>query len=143
MPAQLTLHVDASRRCPIFARCSRQKQDKAKAINKKRGTGFIDVVGVEKAVGKLRSCLHDSVIDGAARVGASIDKDELYQQRPPRRTKNTTVEEIETAECVAKAVALDYVNLAHEKGGPEAALLMGNHTGVLYLNTAVHRDLQL
>ena len=79
----------------------------------------------------MRSCLHDSVIDGAARVGASIDKDELYQQRPPRRTKDTTVEEIEAAECVAKAVALDYVNLAHEKGGPEAALLMGNHTGVL------------
>jgi hypothetical protein len=108
-------------------RSKARKKSTAKKKKKKRGSGFIDVYGVEKATGpdgrEMSSCMQDAALNGAKQMGVDIDPKTMYKQCPPRRTKHTMVAEIESAPCVEEAIQLKYENHHHTKGGPEYALL--------------------
>ena len=69
-----------------------------------KATGCIYIPGSDfhEAEGHLsmRSCLQDSVINSAPRIGKYIDKNELYRQCPPRRVKDSNISERENTSCV-------------------------------------------
>ena len=66
-------------------------------INRK-STGYIYLPGSkyreDEGHLKLGSCLQDSVINYAPRIGKYINKHEFYIQFPPRRVKDTKVTEV-------------------------------------------------
>ena len=62
---------------------------------KRKPTGYIFLSGsgFREAEGnsKMRSCLHDAVINSAPIIVKFINKQELYRQCPPRRVKNSHI----------------------------------------------------
>ena len=60
---------------------------------KRKVTGCICLPGsvFREAEGhfSMRSCLQDSIINSAPRIGKFINKQELYRQCPPRRVKDS------------------------------------------------------
>ena len=62
---------------------------------KRKPTGYIYLTGFQfrKAEGhlKLRSCLHDTIIKSAPRIGKYINKNELYSQCTPQIVKATNM----------------------------------------------------
>ena len=50
-----------------------------------KGSPYQDAEGFPK----IRSCIHDAIINAAPRIRGGIDEFELYTQCPPRRVKDT------------------------------------------------------
>ena len=114
-----------------------RKKSTAAGINKKkRGGGFIDVYGVDKATGpdgkEMSSCMQDAALNGAKQMGIAIDPKTMYKQCPPRRTKHTMVAEIEAAPCIKQAIEFKYENYHHSTGGPVYAMLQVRTGGPTY-----------
>ena len=86
----------------------REKSQKRAAwklkVKKKARGGFIAVSGYKKSVGTFRRCMHDTVINGAKRLGIDINKKRLDKERPPRKTVDTSFEEIENAPVVQESL---------------------------------------
>jgi hypothetical protein len=108
----------------------------AEKVNKSVRGGYIDVPGVEKVCGSLRSCMQDTALTGAARIGVTVDKKTLYAERPPRKTKDTSRAEIESAPCLS-GINFEWLNLNHSNGGPTAALLQKTDEGVFFVMSDV------
>ena len=76
-------------------------------------TGYIYLPGTQyrEAEGhlKLRSFLHDYVIIYAPRIGKYINKHELHRQFPPRRVKDTNMNDIKNSLCVINVVIVTSV----------------------------------
>ena len=86
------------------------KEKKQNFGRKRKSTGciFLSGSGLRDAVGnyKMRSCLHDAVINAAVRIGKNINKLELYRQCPPRRVKDSNILEIEKCACVSSVMKI-------------------------------------
>lgn len=120
-------------------RRANRNMKRRKSVAKKDNTtdtGFVDVFEKPAAVGSLRSCLQDAIVNAVDRIGLFSTKKEvaafkktLYKQRPPRRTKNTHLEEIletDVMKKLKKEKGLRFIsekNYFEQKGGPTYALL--------------------
>ena len=75
-----------------------RKMAKEKFGRKRKGTGciYLPRSNFREAEGHLsmRSCLQDSVINYAPRIGKYIDQQELYRQCPRRTVKDSNISEI-------------------------------------------------
>ena len=111
-----------------------QQQKKGEEEVQKQGpTGYVDLKGVKRVIGgDLRSCLHDAVLNGALRVGAPLEKEELYENVPPKRTTDTPLWDVLQASCVQRVLTFKKQDFFREKGGPEYALLK-NTSGDVFL----------
>ena len=82
---------------------------------KRKLSGFIYLPGSKfrEAKGRLSmsSCLQDSVINSAPRIGKYINKLELNRQCPPRIVKDTKMSEIENTSCVINVMKVTPVSL--------------------------------
>ena len=107
-----------------------KKRKWAITVNKKAKAGYLPVHGHEKSTGGLRRCMHDMAINGATRLGVTIDAKQLLEECKPRRTVDTSFEEIETAPSVAAKIKFTYYGINQRKGGNEAALLSIEDGGV-------------
>ena len=107
-----------------------KKRKWAARVNKKAKAGYLPVHGHKKSTGGLRRCMHDMAINGAKRLGVTIDGKQFMKECKPRRTVDTSFEEIENAPSVASKVTFTHVNVSHQKGGNEAALLSIEDGGV-------------
>eukprot|EP01043_Picozoa_sp_COSAG02_P017300 COSAG02_NODE_782_length_17259_cov_36.492599_2_plen_1418_part_00 len=113
-----------------------RRKNFAQKVNQKVRSGYIDVPGVEKVCGSLRSCMQDTALTGAARIGVTVDKKTLYAECPPRKTKDTSRGEIESAPCLSN-IDFEWLNLNHSAGGPTAALLQKTDEGVFFVMSSV------
>ena len=123
------------------SRSKTRKKQVAKKVNGRRGGGFIDVANVSKATGKLRSCMQDTAIEGAARLGSClrISKDALYAEVPPLKTKDTCIEDIVTASAVAQTMTFAHEPRIHQaEGGIEYALLQITDGPPRFVMSTVH-----
>ena len=107
-----------------------KKRKWAAMVNKKARAGYLPVHGHEKSTGGLRRCMHDMAVNGAKRLGVTIDGKQFMKECKPRRTVDTSFAEIETAPSIASKVTFTHVNVSHQKGGNEAALLSIEDGGV-------------
>ena len=79
-----------------------------------KGSPYRDAEGPSQ----LRSCLHDEIINDAARIGKQIDKLKFYVQYTPRRVKETKIKELEKWECVSSVMNIAPVlTIEREKNG--------------------------
>ena len=89
------------------------KRTREKIGGKKEPTGFIYLLGSQfcqaKRNLKLRSCLHDAVLNAAPRIGKFADKNEFYRQCFPIHVKGTNTNKFENAYCVSSVMAISPV----------------------------------
>ena len=75
---------------------------------KRNATGYVLLTGSPyrnaEGISKLKSCLHDAIINPAPRIGEKIDQSELYRQCSPRMVKETKIKELEKCECVSSVM---------------------------------------
>ena len=75
-----------------------------------KSTGYIYLPGYQyREAGfhlKLRSCLHDAVINYSPSIGNYINKHTFYIQYPPRRVKDKNMNDIENSLCVRNVIIL-------------------------------------
>ena len=81
--------------------------------------------------------MHDTVINGAKRLGIDINKKRLDKERPPRKTVDTSFEEIENAPVVQESLRFVPVPVDNASGGNEAALLSIQDGGVYFVMSQV------
>ena len=86
------------------------KQSRQNFGRKRKPAGYIFLPGSKscKAGGhlKLRSCLHDSVINCSPSIIKYTNKHELYRKCPPIRVKDTNMNEIQNSSCVINFMTL-------------------------------------
>ena len=104
------------------------------------GCIFLSDSGLRDAVGnlKLRSCLQDSVINSAPRIGKFLNKEKLYRQCPPRRVKNSHISEIEKCACVTNAMNITPISGIEEVKWGAASILRNVNDGVYICICNVH-----
>eukprot|EP01048_Picozoa_sp_COSAG05_P024072 COSAG05_NODE_5495_length_1159_cov_1.066038_2_plen_268_part_01 len=116
------------------------KKKAAGKVNNRKRNGYVALAGVEKTTGQLRSCMQDTVVQGVEMLGGQIDKEQLMRECPPRKTKNTSLEELEAAPTINSVVA--FIPQTHIyakiKGGPEAALVNETDGCIRFVSTTVH-----
>ena len=82
---------------------------------RKKSTGFIYLPESEfletEGYLMMRSCLQDTVIISAPKIGKYLNKLELYRQCPPRKVKNTKSYEIENTSCVRNSMRVTLVSV--------------------------------
>ena len=67
---------------------------------------------------QIRSCLHDSMVNTAPRIGQIMDKLEQYRQCSPRRVKCTNMTELEKCDCLSSVTTIAHIlNIGREKKG--------------------------
>ena len=77
---------------------------------------------------KLRSSLHDAIINSAPMIGKYVNKHELYRQFPPRRVKETNMNEIENSSCVINVMTVTPIlEIEREKWDPNSILRNFNY----------------
>ena len=82
----------------------------------------------------MRSCLQDSVINSAPRIGKYIDQQELYRQCPPRKMKDSNISEIENTSCVRNVTEVTPVSgIEREPWG--AACILRRVNDVVFICT--------
>ena len=63
------------------------------SVRKRRAAGYVYLnsspYSDAEGSSQLISCLHDSIINSAPRIGGGVDNLELYRQCPPRRVRDT------------------------------------------------------
>ncbi len=113
------------------------KKTVAKATNRRRKTGFVPVMLGSKQTGGLRDCMHDAVLESGAMVGIPQDRAQLYANRPPRKTANTSLDEI--APHVPSLSFTDELSeFARAPGGPVLHLMRKTDDAVRILTGTVH-----
>ena len=91
--------------------------------------------GFREAEGHLstRSCLQDTIINSAPRIGKFIDKQELYRQCPPRRVKDSHISEIENTSCARNVMEVTVVyGIERVHWGPASILRRVNDGFFIY-----------
>eukprot|EP01044_Picomonas_judraskeda_P004381 COSAG03_NODE_384_length_8325_cov_50.332726_12_plen_184_part_00 len=71
------------------------------------------------------------------RLGIDINKKRLGKERPPRKTVDTSFEEIENAPVVQESLRFEPISIDREPGGNEAALLSIQDGGVYFVMAQV------
>ena len=88
----------------------------------------------------MRSCLQNSVINYAPRIGKYIDKQELYIQCLPRKVKDTNMSEIENTSCVRNVMKLNPVSVIEREPWGAAYILRRFNDGVFICTCNVQSD---
>ena len=127
---------DLYRKTLAAEKSTRRRKAFAADVSRKLRSGYIDVPGISKATGGLRSCMQDAALNGAARIGVAVDKKTLYRECPVRRTTDRSIEQIEAAPCMG-GVAFEHVNLHQSEGGAAAALVRITDGGVYMVLASV------
>ena len=74
---------------------------------------------------KIRSYIHNAIINAAPRIGKKIEELELYRQCPNRIVKDTHMIELEICEFVSYVITIAPVlNIDREKMGAMRILLI-------------------
>ena len=116
---------------------ARKKQQWKDKVKKAAVSVYIALHGYAKSSGGGRRCMHDAAINGAKRLGRSIDRKRLDRECPPRKTKDTSFAAIERASAVAEQLRFEPVNVDNEAGGNEAALMSIEDGGVFLVMSQV------
>ena len=88
----------------------------------------------------MRSCLQDSVINSAPRIGKYIDQQELYRQCPPRRVKYSNISEIENTSCVRNVMEVTPVSRIEIEPWGAACIMRRVNDGVFICSCNVQYD---